>query len=136
MKKRQILSALIAATLASMVFAGCGEDGKIPQDNSTDNTSNPVSDMVSDTGNGIGDVVSDVGEGMSDMGEDMSNGVSDMMDGSEDKNKDNQDNSDWKEDESSWDEKNSDNNGVNDPALNDDSVSALEPVETQKKTLA
>lgn len=128
MKKRQVLSALIAGTLAAMVFTGCGEDGKIPQDNDTGNTSNPVSDMVSDTGNGIGDVVSDVGEGMSDMGEDMSNGVSDMMDGS-DENKDSKD-------ESSWDDKNSSNDGVNDPALNDDSVSALEPVETQKKTLA
>ncbi len=131
MKKRQVLSALIAGTLAAMVFTGCGEDGKIPQDNNTDNNSNPVSDMVSDAGNGIGDVVSDVGEGMSDVGEDVSDGVSDMMDGSDYNN-----DISSKEDESSWSDKNSSNDGVNDPALNDDSVSALEPVETQKKTLA
>ena len=131
MKKKQVLSALIEGTLAAMVFTGCGEDGKIPQDNNKDNSSNPVSDMVSDAGNGIGDVVSDVGEGMSDVGEDVSDGVSDMMDGSDHNN----DNSS-KEDESSWSDKNSSNDGVNDPALNDDSVSALEPVETQKKTLA
>ena len=48
MKKKQVLSALIAGTLAAMVFTGCGEDGKIPQDNNKDNSSNPVSDMVSD----------------------------------------------------------------------------------------
>ncbi len=135
MKKRQVLSALIAGTLAAMAFTGCGEDGKIPQDNNTNNSSNPVSDMVSDAGDGIGDVVSDVGEGLSDVGEDVSDGVSDMTDGSNHKNDKENDNSS-KKDESSWLDKNSSNDGVNDPALNDDSVSALEPVETQKKTLA
>ena len=135
MKKRQVLSALIAGTLAAMVFTGCGEDGKIPQDNNKDNSSNP-SDMVSDAGDGIGDVVSDMGEGMSDMGEDVSDGMSDMTDGN-DTNTDDKTDSEWKGDESSWSDKNtSSHNGVNDPALNDDSVSALEPVETEKKTLA
>ncbi len=143
MRIKRLFSAVIAGALSAAVFSACGENGKIDS-NKGNSAGSDLSDAVSDIGNGAGDIVSDIGDGVSDIGEDISDGIGDMTgNGSEDKEHVSEENKSSAADSDNSarhdeDQKNAAddavNNAANDPPLRDGSVSALNPVETQKKT--
>ena len=133
MKIKRLLPAVVAGALTAAVFSGCGENGRVDKENHSSGSSglgsdvsNAVSDTVSDTGEGLGDIADDIGDGMSDLGEDVSDGIGDLTGGDHTENSTKDDAGDAERDDTEKDE--------TDPPLRDGSVSAISPVETQKKT--
>ena len=133
MKIKRLLPAVVAGALTAAVFSGCGENGRVDKENHSSGSSglgsdvsNSVSDTVSDTGEGLGDIADDIGDGMSDLGEDVSDGIGDLTGGDQTENSTKDDAGDAERDDTEKDE--------TDPPLRDGSVSAISPVETQKKT--
>ena len=133
MKIKRLLPAVVAGALTAAVFSGCGENGRVDKENHSSGSSglgsdvsNAVSDTVSDTGEGLGDIADDIGDGISDLGEDVSDGIGDLTGGDQTENSTKDDAGDAERDDTEKDK--------TDPPLRDGSVSAISPVETQKKT--
>ena len=129
MKIKRLLPAVVAGALTAAVFSGCGENGRVDKENHSSGSSglgSDVSNAVSDTGEGLGDIADDIVDGMSDLGEDVSDGIGDLTGGDQTENSTKDDAGDAERDDTETDDP--------DPPLRDGSVSAIRPVETQKKT--